>query len=225
MGRSHPRPARAARDPDHVGDDSGWVDATVEELLHYDVPDLTVGQMAIDDSELEGRCISTPGNRVVPALGGGPARLPTASPSPDQLRLNRRPEPSATSPTACGNRCPRGTPLARVEIARPALGVIATRLPGPSGFAPGDDPSKSRFDPAFRLLDDSTCLGLLSELPITGGRRRCGSAPRRSSSESARTSAGDHGPAARPAWLLNSKWIPPNTRDRPASVAAAEKPG
>jgi len=32
-------------------------------------------------------------------------------------------------------------------------------------------------------------------------------------------------PTASASWLLNSKWIPPPTRERPASFAAAEKLG
>ena len=43
------------------------------------------------------------------------------------------------------------------------------------------------------------------------------------SNEPDNTSAATPRPATRPAWLLNSKWMPPPTRERPASAAPAEK--
>src|SRR5262245_8906785 len=113
-------------------------------------------------------------------------------------------------------RAPRNTPANDTSWERPCTTCLVTAAASSSPRGRCRRPSDE--SPLGTLAERGTPTLYLGHSPKCVG-------PARSSSLLARISRAIARPTSRGSWLLNWKWIPPTTRDRPASLAAAEKLG
>jgi cytochrome P450 len=103
----------------------GDVGAAVDELIRYDPPLQLFERTALHDTEVAGHPV--PAGTCIAALLGAAARDPLVFARPDELDLERRPNPHLGF--GAGAHYCLGAPLARLEVAA-MLDALRTHLPG-----------------------------------------------------------------------------------------------
>jgi cytochrome P450 len=103
----------------------GDVGAAVDELIRYDPPLQLFERTALHDTEVAGHPV--PAGTCIAALLGAAARDPLVFARPDELDLERRPNPHLGF--GAGVHYCLGAPLARLEVAA-VLDALRTHLPG-----------------------------------------------------------------------------------------------
>ncbi len=103
----------------------GDIGAAVDELIRYDPPLQLFERTALHDTEVAGHPV--PAGTCIAALLGAAARDPLVFARPDELDLERRPNPHLGF--GAGVHYCLGAPLARLEVAA-VLDALRTHLPG-----------------------------------------------------------------------------------------------
>ncbi len=101
------------------------VPAAVEELMRWDTPLQLFERWVLEDADIHG--VQVPRGAELGLLFGSANRDPSAFESPDELRLDRDPNPHVTF--GAGIHFCLGAPLARLEL-QTSFATVLRRLPG-----------------------------------------------------------------------------------------------
>lgn len=104
--------------------DHGLVPSAVEELLRFDTPLQLFERWVLEDAEIHG--VSVPRGAELGLVFGSANRDPSVFDAPDELRLDREPNPHVTF--GAGIHFCLGAPLARVEL-QTSFETVLRRMP------------------------------------------------------------------------------------------------
>jgi cytochrome P450 len=105
--------------------DPGVLPLVVEELMRWDTPLQLFERWVLEDVEIHG--VRVPRGAELGLVFGSANRDPSTFPDPDELRIDRDPNPHLTF--GAGTHFCLGAPLARLEL-RTSFATVLRRLPG-----------------------------------------------------------------------------------------------